>query len=315
MTSTGPRPREHVRIYEVGPRDGLQAEAMPITTDAKRHFIRLLAGAGLREIEATSFVSPKAIPQLADADELLPSLPRGEGVRYPVLVPNRRGLERAEAAGADAIAVFTAASDAYAQRNIGMTAEASLEAFAPLLAEANDRGWWTRAYLSTAFGCPYSGRVEPGRVIELALRLAELGAGEIAVSDTVGVAVPSQVDEMVANLVEAGLPVERIAFHFHDTRGTAVANVVAGLAGGVRTFDASTGGTGGSPFAPGATGNLATEDLVYLLEGMGYEHGAELAGVLAAARFIAQALGRPLASKVGRAGGWDPVTGQAVGRA
>ena len=315
MTSTGPRPREHVRIYEVGPRDGLQAEAMPITTDAKRHFIRLLAGAGLREIEATSFVSPKAIPQLADADELLPSLPRGEGVRYPVLVPNRRGLERAEAAGADAIAVFTAASDAYAQRNIGMTAEASLKAFAPLLAEANDRGWWTRAYLSTAFGCPYSGRVEPGRVIELALRLAELGAGEIAVSDTVGVAVPSQVDEMVANLVEAGLPVERIAFHFHDTRGTAVANVVAGLAGGVRTFDASTGGTGGSPFAPGATGNLATEDLVYLLEGMGYEHGAELAGVLAAARFIAQALGRPLASKVGRAGGWDPVTGQAVGRA
>jgi len=315
VTSTGPRPREHVRIYEVGPRDGLQAEAMPITTDAKRHFIRLLAGAGLREIEATSFVSPKAIPQLADADELLPSLPRGEGVRYPVLVPNRRGLERAEAAGADAIAVFTAASDAYAQRNIGMTAEASLEAFAPLLAEANDRGWWTRAYLSTAFGCPYSGRVEPGRVIELALRLAELGAGEIAVSDTVGVAVPSQVDEMVANLVEAGLPVERIAFHFHDTRGTAVANVVAGLAGGVRTFDASTGGTGGSPFAPGATGNLATEDLVYLLEGMGYEHGAELAGVLAAARFIAQALGRPLASKVGRAGGWDPVTGQAVGRA
>lgn len=302
-----------VRIYEVGPRDGLQSEATLVPMDAKRHFIELLLAAGLHEIEATSFVSPRAIPQLADADELLPSLPRRDGVRYPVLVPNERGLERAEAAGADAIAVFTAATDAYAEHNIGMTVEESLATFAPLLAETNRRGWWTRAYLSTAFGCPYTGRVAPDRVVEVALRLAELGAGEIAVSDTVGVAVPSQVSDVVGSLVEAGLPVERIAFHFHDTRGTAIANVVAGLAAGVRCFDASTGGTGGSPFAPGTTGNLATEDLVYLLDGLGYDHGADLASVLAAARFISDALGRPLHTKVGQAGGWDPATGQAVG--
>jgi isopropylmalate/homocitrate/citramalate synthase len=293
----------------------LQSEATLVPTDAKRRFIELLLAAGLREIEATSFVSPRAIPQLADADELLPSLPRRDGVRYPVLVPNERGLERAETAGADAIAVFTAATDAYAEHNIGMTVAESLRAFGPLLARANERGWWTRAYVSTAFGSPYEGRVAPERVAEVSLSLADLGASQIAISDTIGVAVPSQVEELVATLVRAGLPVERIAFHFHDTRGTAIANVVAGLAAGVRCFDASTGGTGGSPFAPGTTGNLATEDLVYLLDGLGYDHGADLASVLAAARFISDALGRPLVTKVGQAGGWDPATGQAVGSA
>ena len=315
VTMEGEADGRHVRIYEVGPRDGLQSETTVVPTGAKRHFIELLLAAGLREIEATSFVSPKAIPQLADADELLPSLPRPDGARYPVLVPNQRGLERAEAAGADAIAVFTAATDAYAEHNIGMTVGESLRAFGPLLAQANERGWWTRAYVSTAFGCPYEGRVPPERVVAVALSLADLGASQIAVSDTIGVAVPGQVEELVARLVRAGLPVERIAFHFHDTRGTAIANVVAGLAAGVRCFDASTGGAGGSPFAPGTSGNLATEDLVYLLDGLGYDHGADLEGVLAAAHYISDALGRPLLTKVGQAGGWDPKTGRAVGPA
>ena len=317
VSATRARPagrRERVRVYEVGPRDGLQSEGATVPTETKRRFIGLLVDAGLREIEATSFVSPKAIPQLADADELLPSLPRRGGVRYTVLVPNQRGLERAEAAGADAIAVFTAATDAYAERNIGMTVEESLRTFAPILRTAHERGWWTRAYVSTAFGCPYTGRVAPERVVEVALRLADIGAGEIAISDTIGVGVPSQVGELVARAAAAGLPEDRLAFHFHDTRGTALANVVAGLEAGVRCFDASTGGIGGSPFAPGTTGNLASEDLVYLLDGLGYEHGANLAGVLAAARFISEALGRPLLTKVGQAGGWDPATGRPIAR-
>lgn len=313
-SNPAPASRERVRIYEVGPRDGLQAEATMVPTEAKRRFVELLLAAGLREIEATSFVSPKAIPQLADAEELLSSLPHRPGVRFPVLVPNERGLRRAEAAGVDAIAVFTAATDAYAEHNIGMTVEESLATFTPILREANERGWWTRAYLSTAFGCPYTGRVAPERVVEVAERLADVGAGEIAVSDTIGVGVPSQVRDITRRLVRAGLPAERIAYHFHDTRGTAIANVVAGLDAGVRCFDASAGGTGGSPFAPGATGNLATEDLVYLLDGLGYEHGADLAGVLRAARFISHALGRPLLTKVGQAGGWDPATGAPIGR-
>ena len=301
-----------MRIYEVGPRDGLQSEATIVPTRTKRRFIDLLVAAGLREIEATSFVSPKAIPQLADAGELLPTLPRREDVRYPVLVPNDRGLARAEAAGAAAIAVFTAATDAYAMHNMGMTVDESLRAFAPILRSANERGWWTRAYVSTAFGCPYTGRVAPERVVEVALSLADIGAGEIAVSDTVGVGVPIQVTGLVDRLTLAGLPLERIAFHFHDTRGTALANVAAALDAGVRCFDASAGGIGGSPFAPGTAGNLATEDLVYLLDGLGYEHGADLLGVLAAARFISEQLGRPLGTKVGRAGGWDPDTGASI---
>ena len=305
---------DRVRIYEVGPRDGLQNEARPIATADKRRFIDLLARAGLREIEATSFVSPRAIPQLADADELLASLERAPGVRYPVLVPNRRGLERAEAAGADAIAVFTAASDAFTERNIGMTVEASLAEFAPILARAREHGWWRRGYVSTAFGCPYTGRVDVGRVVGVAGRLVELGVDEVCFGDTIGVGVPPQVREIVTRAVETGIPVERIAFHFHDTRGTALANVVAGLEAGVRCFDSSTGGTGGCPYAPGAAGNLATEDLVYLLDGIGVEHGVELTGVLEAARFIAGVLGRPLTTKVGQAGGWDPGTGQPVGR-
>jgi hydroxymethylglutaryl-CoA lyase len=305
---------DHVRIYEVGPRDGLQNEAGLIPTATKARFIELLADAGLHEIEATSFVAPRAIPQLADADELMTGLERRHGVRYPVLVPYVRGLERAEAAGADALAVFTAASDAFTSANIGMTVEVSLAAFAPVLERAGRLGWWRRGYVSTAFGCPYSGRVAPARVVAIAGRLLDLGVDEVCFGDTIGVAVPGQVAALTGLAVEAGIPRERIAFHFHDTRGTALANVAAGLDAGVRCFDSATGGTGGCPYAPGAAGNLATEDLVYFLDASGWEHGASLEGVLAAARFIADALGRPLATKVGQAGGWDAATGQPVGR-
>jgi hydroxymethylglutaryl-CoA lyase len=302
-----------VRIYEVGPRDGLQNEASPIATDVKLEYIGLLRAAGLHEIEATSFVSPAAIPQLADADEVMRALAaERNGVRYPVLVPNDRGLERAIAAGANALAVFTAASDAFTERNIGMTIDGSLTTFAPVVKRAREFGWWTRGYVSTAFGCPYTGRVDPERVVEVGLRLVELGVDEVCIGDTIGVGVPSQVHDLTARLVGGGLTLDRLAYHFHDTRGTALANVVAGLEDGVSCFDASTGGTGGCPYAPGAAGNLATEDLVYLLDGLGIQHGVRLAGLLVAARFIADALGRPLTSKVGQAGGWDPLTGQQV---
>jgi len=305
---------DRVRVYEVGPRDGLQNEATPVPTATKARFIELLGAAGLTEIEATSFVAPRAIPQLADADELFAHLARASGVRYPVLVPNERGLGRAEAAGADAIAVFTAASDAFTQANIGMTIEESFTSFEPVLARAGELGWWRRAYVSTAFGCPYTGHVEPKRAVDVALRLLELGAEEVCFGDTIGVGVPSQVTALTGLAVEAGIPLERVAFHFHDTRGTALANVAAGLDAGIRCFDSAAGGTGGCPYAPGAAGNLATEDLVYFLEASGWASGVSLPGVLDAARFIADALGRPLATKVGQAGGWDPATGQPIAR-
>ena len=304
---------EAVRIYEVGPRDGLQNEARPVPLEAKLRYIALLVAAGLREIEATSFVSPRAIPQLADADDLVPALPADGRVRYPVLVPNLRGLERAERAGAQALAVFTAATDAFTSRNIGLTVAASLDAFRPVLERAGQLGWWRRAYVSTAFGCPYAGRVDPAVAVDVAVRLLELGADEVCFGDTIGVGVPAQVTRLTALARGRGIPVERIAFHLHDTRGTALANVVAGLDAGVRCFDASTGGTGGCPYAPGAAGNLATEDLVYLLDGLGLEHGVRLDGVLEAARFISRELGRPLATKVGQAGGWDPATDRSIG--
>jgi hydroxymethylglutaryl-CoA lyase len=306
---------ERVRIYEVGPRDGLQNEAAQVSIDDKRRYIELLASAGLREIEATSFVAPHAIPQLADADDLLASLDRRPGLRYPVLVPNARGMRRAEAAGADALAVFTATTDAFTTANIGVTVDESLEAFRPVLERARQLGWWRRGYVSTAFGCPYTGRVDPVRAVEVAMRLLALGVDEVCFGDTIGVGVPGQVAVLTGLAVEAGIPIDRVAFHFHDTRGTALANVAAGLNAGVRCFDSAAGGTGGCPYAPGAAGNLATEDLVYFLDASGWEHGVSLEGVLEAARFIAAVLGRPLATKVGQAGGWDPSTGAPVGRA
>jgi hydroxymethylglutaryl-CoA lyase len=306
---------DRVRIYEVGPRDGLQNEATPVPLDTKIEYIERLVAAGLKEIEATSFVSPRAIPQLADADRLFPRLKRDAGVRFPVLVPNERGLGRAEAAGAGALAVFTATTDAFTQRNIGMTVAASLDAFEPVLRRAGVLGWWTRGYVSTAFGCPFTGAVDPHRAVAVALVLLELGCDEVCFGDTIGVAVPIQVTALVAAATAAGIRLDEMAFHFHDTRGTALANVVAGLEAGVRCFDSSTGGIGGCPYAPGAAGNLATEDLVYLLDESGFEHGVSLEQVLDTARFISDALGRPLATKVGQAGGWDAATGAPIGRA
>ena len=308
MTPSG----ERVWIYEVGPRDGLQNESTAIPLDAKLRFIELLGAAGLRQIEATSFVSPAAIPQLADADALIARLERAPGVRYPVLVPNERGLARAERAGVDAIAVFTATSDAFTTRNIGMTVDESLEAFRPVLDRARSLGWWTRGYVSTAFGCPYTGRIVPDRAVEVAQRLLELGVDEVCYGDTIGVGVPAQVEELTGLTAAAGIPLGRVAYHFHDTRGTALANVSAGLRAGVRIFDSAAGGTGGCPYAPGAAGNLATEDLAFLLEAEGWQTGVDLAGILEAARFIASVLGKSLGTKVGQAGGWDPATGQPI---
>lgn len=296
---------EHdVRIYEVGPRDGLQNEATPIPTEAKLRFIELLADAGLREIEATSFVSPRAVPQLADADALMSGLHRRQGVRYPVLVPNERGLQRAEAAGVDAVCVFTAASEAFTRANINMTVAESIDAFRPVVARAREAGWWSRGYVSTAFGCPYQGRVGEAAVVGVALQLLELGVEELSIGDTIGVATPGDVRRVVGALLDAGVPAGRLAMHFHDTRGTALANVAAALELGIRCFDASTGGTGGCPYAPGAAGNLATEDLVYLLDREGLSHGVDLDAVVTAARHVSDTLGRPLATKVGQAGGW-----------
>jgi hydroxymethylglutaryl-CoA lyase len=294
-----------VRIYEVGPRDGLQAEPTIVATADKLRFIEMLADAGLREIETTSLVSPKAVPQLADAEQLLAALDRRAEVRYPVLVPNQRGLERAVAAGVDAMCLITAATDSYVRHNIGLSQEESLAAFEPIAAEARQRGWWIRGYVSTAFGCPYEGEVEASAVVAVAERLRAMGVDELAISDTLGVAAPADVGRVLGALAGAGIGPDMIALHFHDTRGTALANVIAALEAGVTTFDASTGGTGGSPFAPGAAGNLATEDLVYLLDRQGLRHGVDLDAVLEAARFIGLSLGRndPV-SKLGRAGGW-----------
>jgi isopropylmalate/homocitrate/citramalate synthase len=293
-----------VRVYEVGARDGLQNEADPIPTETKLAFLGLLADAGLREIEATSFVKPGAIPQLADADDLMAALDRRPGVRYPVLVPNQRGLERAIVADVDAVCVFTAASETFTRHNIGMSIAESLAAFEPVVAHARQAGWWIRGYLSTAFGCPYEGPIPERAVVDVAERLLALGVDELSIGDTIGVAGPADVRRVIGALTEAGIGADRLAMHFHDTRGTAVANVTTAIGLGIRCFDASTGGTGGCPYAPGAAGNLATEDLVYLLDREGLRHGLDLDAVLAAARFIAGALGRPLASKVGQAGGW-----------
>ena len=280
-----------VTVVEVGPRDGLQNEPVAVSADAKVAFVEALAAAGLRVVEATSFVAPSAIPQLADADEVFPRIRRREGVRYPVLVPNVRGMERAEAAGAEAVAVFTAASETFTRRNIGMSIAGSLEAFRPVLERASELGWWRRGYVSTAFGCPYEGDVEPGVVVEITEALLELGCHEVSIGDTIGVAEPDDVRTRGEALLKR-VPADRLALHLHDTRGRALANVEAGLELGIATYDASAGGTGGCPFAPGAPGNLATESLCGLLDRLGIEHGVDAAAVEAAglalrARFAA----------------------------
>jgi hydroxymethylglutaryl-CoA lyase len=283
--------RGSVTVVEVGPRDGLQNEAAVVSTAAKVELVERLAAAGLPVVEVTSFVSPRAVPQLADADVVLPAVHRRPGVRYPVLVPNVRGLERALTAGADAIAVFTAASEAFTEANINMSVAASLHAFAPVLERARAGGMWTRGYVSTAFGCPYQGAVEPAAVADVAGALFELGCDEVSIGDTIGAGRPEQVPEVVG-AVTRRVPIDRVALHLHDTGGLALENVSAGLAAGVRTFDASAGGLGGCPFAPGAPGNIATEALVEMLHERGYETGVDLAAVRAAGTWMRELVGR-----------------------
>jgi isopropylmalate/homocitrate/citramalate synthase len=287
-----------VTVVEVGPRDGLQNEAALVPADAKVAFVDALSASGLGVIEATAFVSPKAIPQLADGEDVFRRIARRPGVRYPVLVPNEKGLDRALACGVEEIAVFTAASETFNRRNINATIDESFARFAPVLARAKAAGMRVRGYVSCAFGCPYEGPVAPGAVAAVAARLVEAGCDEVSVGDTIGIGVPTQVPEVVGRAVDAGVSRSRLALHFHDTRGTALANVAEGLREGVRIFDSSAGGLGGCPYAPGAAGNVATEDLVFLLHGMGYETGVDLPAVAAATRALAAVIGRRPISRV-----------------
>jgi hydroxymethylglutaryl-CoA lyase len=305
-----------VTIVEVGPRDGLQNEAARIAAADKVAFVERLAAAGLPVIEVTSFVRPDRVPQLADAREVFAALgpssgstdrpsarasAPASGTRFTALVPNLTGLREALAAGVREVAIFAAASEGFSQRNTNRSIAQSLVAFADVCREARDAGVRVRGYLSTAFGCPFDGAVDPQRVGAIARQLIDLGVYEVAISDTIGIAHPGQVPPVVAAAVEAGVAIEQIALHFHDTRGQALANVMAALPLGIRTFDASAGGLGGCPFAPGATGNLATEDLVYLLHGLGYETGVSLPALLEASAFIESRVGHPLPSRVYRA--------------
>jgi hydroxymethylglutaryl-CoA lyase len=286
-----------VTVCEMGARDGLQNEHAVIATADKVRYIDLLSDSGLPLIEATSFVSPKAIPQLADAEQVFTQIARRPGVRYPVLTPNLKGLERAKAAGATDIAVFTAASEAFTKRNINMTIDESIETFRDVVRNAKSNNMWVRGYVSTAFGSPFGDAVTPEMVVGVSRKLLDMGCDELSIGDTIGVGVPSQVDELVPALLRSDMPLEKIAFHFHDTRGTALANVYAALQHGIAIFDSSSGGLGGCPYAPGATGNLGTEDLLYMLHGMGIETGVDLAKVRAASRFVAGVLGHELTSK------------------
>ena len=283
-------------IFEMGARDGLQNEHAVISTADKVRFINLLSETGLQWIEATSFVSPKAIPQLADAGDVFARIVKAPGVRYPVLVPNVKGYERARGAGADAIAVFTAASERFTQRNINMTIAQSLDTFREVVRTAKNDGMWVRGYVSTAFGSPFGDEVTPEAVLAVSRSLMEMGCDELSIGDTIGVGVPSQVEALVP-LLASQIPLDRIAMHFHDTRGTALANVYAALKLGVTKFDASAGGLGGCPYAPGATGNVGTEDVLYLLHSMGVETGVDIAKVRAASRFIAGVVDHALTSK------------------
>jgi hydroxymethylglutaryl-CoA lyase len=293
-----------VTVYEVGPRDGLQNEARAVPTEGKLALVRALADAGLTRIEATSFVSPRWIPQLADAAEVTRALPRAPGLSYVVLVPNAKGLERLSEALAAAgeghpqvdAAVFLSASETHTKKNINRTIDeafADLEAVVPA---AQARGLRVRGYVSTMWGCPYEGRVEPARAVAVALRLLRLGCHQVSLGDTIGVGTPNQTRTLLDLLLREARP-EELALHMHDTRGTALANVLVGLEAGLTTFDASIGGLGGCPYAPGASGNLATEDLVYMLHGMGYETGIDWKRLVAAGALAQRLVGRPLPGK------------------
>jgi len=287
---------KRVTVVEVGPRDGLQNEAGVVPTELKIAFVDALSDAGLPVIEATSFVDPRWVPQLADAEAVLRGIARKTGVRYPVLVPNERGMRRAVDAGARDVAVFTAASETFNKRNINATIDESIERFKPVVALAREQGIRVRGYVSCSFGCPYEGAIAPDKVLAVARRLIDLGIEEVSVGDTIGVATPNQVVD-VCGLLLRNIDVGRLAMHFHDTRGTALANVVAALELGIAIFDSSSGGLGGCPYAPGAAGNLATEDLLYLLHGMGIETGVALEKVVAATSLLASGLTHPPTSK------------------
>jgi hydroxymethylglutaryl-CoA lyase len=289
-----------VKIVEVGPRDGLQNEAQVIPADVKVSFVDALSEAGLPEIEVTSFVSPARIPQLADAAEVLQRITRKPGVIYSALVPNMRGFERAVEARVNRIAVFTAASETFNQRNIHASIAESIERFRPVTEAARSAGLPVRGYISTAFVCPYEGLVEPAATVDVVRRLLDLGIEEISIGDTIGAAVPSEVDRLL-DLLGPVLALERTAMHFHDTRGTALPNVLMSLQHGVTIFDSSAGGLGGCPYAPGASGNLATEDLWYFLSRMGIATGIDGARLQAASDLIERSLGTTLPSRVRRA--------------
>jgi hydroxymethylglutaryl-CoA lyase len=282
-----------VKIVEVGPRDGLQNEKVTIPTEAKIAYITALADAGLRVIEAGAFVSPKWVPQMSDTAAVYREIPKDPGVDYPVLVPNMKGLERAIEAGVRSVSIFTAASDTFNQHNINMTIEESFANYAPVVARARSEGMSVRGYISTAFGCPYDGEVPPEKVLEVCARLLDLGCYEVSVGDTIGVGAPMQVQGVIGMLLQV-IPASKLAMHFHDTRGTALANALAALEMGIATFDASSGGLGGCPYAPGASGNLATEDLVYMLDKMAIETGVDINRLVKASSIIAPYLDHPL---------------------
>jgi isopropylmalate/homocitrate/citramalate synthase len=293
LTSLPPR----VDIVEVGPRDGLQNESAQVPTATKVELVERLAATGLRTVEATSFVNPKAVPQLADASEVMTTIDRRDGVTYPVLVPNERGYDAAVAAGATSIAVFTAASETFTRRNVNATIAETIDRARPLVERATSDGIHVRGYVSTAWGCPFEGPVAPSAVHAVVTQLADLGIHDLSIGDTIGVAVPSEIEPVVGPLLEFDADL-RVALHLHDTRGTALANAWAGLQLGITTFDASVAGLGGCPFAPGATGNLATEDLVWMLRRCGIETGIDLDAIVGVARWITAAIGRPVSGHV-----------------
>ena len=290
----------HVRIVEVGPRDGLQNERQPVATAIKAELISRLAGAGLKAIEATAFVSPKRVPQMADHDRLLRGLKRQAGVAHPVLVPNMQGFEAAVAAGAEEVAVFTAASEGFSRQNIGCSIAESMERFRPVLAEAKRSGVRVRGYVSCVLGCPYEGAVVPAAVAEVAGALHGMGCWEISLGDTIGTGTPPRTKAMLAAVTNR-VPVSRLAGHYHDTWGRALLNVYASLEEGVGVFDSSVAGLGGCPYAPGASGNVATEDLVSMLHALGIETGIDLPRLCETAAWICEVLGRRPGSKVARA--------------
>jgi len=291
---------QRVRIVEVGPRDGLQNEPQSVPTATKVELVERLADAGLPAVEATAFVSPKWVPQMADHTAVLKAVRRKPGVAYPVLVPNMKGFEAAAAAGAEEIAVFGAASETFSRKNINASVAESLERFAPVCEAARARSIRVRGYISCVVGCPYEGVVKPEAVAEVAKRLAAMGCYEISLGDTIGVGTPGNVKRMI-EAVAREVPIAKLAAHLHDTYGQALANLYAALELGIATVDSSVAGLGGCPYAKGASGNVATEDVVYMLDGLGIETGIDLAKVFDAGRFICAALGREPTSKVAKA--------------